>query len=190
MTESWEHTRLSHRDRQAASIAASALSLLTEYGASALTMAAIAERADVSRPTLYRYYGDVDAVLVGVAELITSHDEAFARLVREQPDPRSQLDFMAHAATADDHPDTSALLAALPPAGREIVAQHHTRTCALLVDVLQRGIDDNSFRSDLHPQDDAPLMLGLLAAANPSDPARAISLVHQLTEPNSQEPTP
>ena len=44
MAESWDDARLAHRHRQAASIATSALSLMTEHGASALTMAAIAER--------------------------------------------------------------------------------------------------------------------------------------------------
>lgn len=188
MAESWRHTRLAHRSRQAASIAASALSLLTEHGAPALTMAAIADEADISRQTLYRYYKDVDAVLVGVAELVTSHDQAFAQLTSEQPDPRSQLDLIANTTTGGGHADhnTAALLAVLPPAGRDIIAQHQARTCDLLSDVLQRGIDDGSFRHDLHPRADAPLILGLLAAADPSKSERAISLVHQLVESNQR----
>ena len=189
MAESWEDTRGAHRGRQAASIAASALSLVTEHGASALSMAAIADVAEVSRQTLYRYYRDVDAVLVGIAELVTSHDEAFAELISEQPDPRSQLDLIASTASGDDHGDqnAAALLAVLPPAGREVIAQHHARACDLLSDVLQSGIDDGSFRRDLRPSTDAPLLLGLLAAADPSKSERAISLIHQLVESQPKE---
>ncbi len=185
MAESWEHTRLDHRSRQTASIAASALSLLGEHGGPALTMAAIANHADISRQTLYRYYKDVDAVLVGIAELVTSHDEAFALLVGEQPDPTSQLDLIANTATANGHADqnTTALLAVLPPAGREIIAQHHARACDLLAQVLANGIDQGSFRNDLRPALDAPLILGLLAAAEPHASERAVMFVHRLVKP-------
>lgn len=188
MAENWKHTRLDHRTRQAASIAASALSLLIENGAPALTMAAIANHAEISRQTLYRYYQDVDAVLVGVAELVTSHDEAFAQLVGEQPDPNAQLDLIINTATSDDHAnhDTGALLAVLPPAGREIVAQHEARSSDLLAKVLQNGIDRGSFRHDLRPETDAPLILGLLTAAKPSAAERAGSLVLQLVEPQPE----
>lgn len=166
-------------------MAASALSLLAEHGGSALTMAAIADHADISRQTLYRYYKDVDAVLVGIAELVTSHDETFAQLVSEEADPRSQLELIAKTVTAHSHADqsTAALLAVLPPAGRKIVAQHQARASDLVAKVLQSGIDQGSFRHDLNPEADAPLILGLLAAAAPNAPERAISLVHQLVEP-------
>ncbi len=153
-------------------------------------MAAIADHADISRQTLYRYYKDVDAVLIGIAKLVTSHDEAFAQLVSEQPDPRSQLELIAKTATDDGHADqdTTALFAVLPPAGREIVAQHQSRARDLLAGVLQSGIDQGSFRHDLNPQADAPLILGLLAAAEPDVPGRAIALVFQLVEPQPKEP--
>jgi len=186
VSESWEHTRLDHRSRQAASIATAALSLLTQHGAPALTMAAIADKADVSRQTLYRYFKDIDAVLVGIAELVTSHDEAFAQLVRQQSDPRSQLELITSTATDDvpghDHPKTAALLAVLPPAGRDIVAQHQAQANNVLREVLQRGRDDGTFSADIDPGADAPLILGLLAAADPSNLERAITIVHQLVE--------
>ena len=192
MTESWEQTRLAHRDRQAAWIAASALALVIEHGAPALTMAAIAEQAAISRQTLYRYYQDVDAVLVGVAELATAHDEDLAHQVAEQPDVTSQLDLIARAATHNSHQDpahtmadhrppaTAALEAMLPPAGRRIIADHEARARRLLSLVLRRGMDDGTFRPDLSPEADAPLIFGLLAAADPHEPERAVSIVHQL----------
>lgn len=188
MTESWEKARLDHRGRQATSIAESALSLVTEHGGATLTMAAIADRAEMSRQTLYRYYKDVDAVLLGVADLVTSHDQAFVEMVREQPDPRSQLELIAETATGDGHAghDATALLAVLPPAGREIVAQHQARARNLLAEVLQRGIVQGNFRSDVDPHVDAPLILGLLDAAAPNAAERAITLVHRLVQPPSK----
>lgn len=186
MNERWDRTRLDHRSRQAASIAASAMALLTERGGPALTMAAIADQADVSRQTLYRYYKDVDAVLVGIAELVTSHDVDFARLVNEQPDPGSKLELIARTATGGDHGEQTAasLLAVLPPAGREIVVGHQERARDLLAEVLQRGVDQGSFRDDLVPRTDAQLILGILGAAGPNSSERAIFLVRRLVEPN------
>lgn len=188
MAESWEDARLTHRSRQADSIAASALSLLTDQGASALTMAAIADKADISRQTLYRYYKDVDAVFVGIAELITVHDEAFTQLVREQPNPPAQLDLIARTATSEDHGqhNIAALLVALPPAGRNIITHHQATAHDLLAEVLQRGIEDASFGDHIQPATDAPLILGLLDAADPAESERAIALVRQLVDPTKR----
>ena len=164
MTESWNQSRLAHRDQQAASIAASALSLIIEHGAPTLTMAAIAKAADISRQTLYRYYRDVDAVLVGVAELVASHDEDFEQLVAQEPNPRSQLDLIARTVVVGGgHGEHAAvaLAAVLPPKGRDVLMQHEARAVRLLSDVLSRGIDDGSFRSDIDPAADPPLILGL-----------------------------
>lgn len=192
MTESWHQARLAHRDHQAASIAASALSLIIQHGAPVLTMAAIAKAAAISRQTLYRYYRDVDAVLVGIAELVASHDNDFEQLVAQEPNPRSQLDLIARTVVAGGgHGEHTAvaLAAVLPPKGRDVLTEHEARVVRLLSDVLSRGIDDGSFRSDLDPDADPPLILGLLAAADTNGPERALTLVCRLVENQTKEPT-
>jgi len=155
-------------------------------------MAAVAREAGVSRQTLYRYYGDVDAVLVGIAELVAAHDEDFERLVAEQPDPGSQLDFVARTITGTGHAEHSAraLAALLPPEGRDVLSQHEARVHRLVGNVLRHGIDDGSFRNDLDPEADPPLIVGLLAAADPDQPERALALVQRLVETQTKEPKP
>lgn len=191
MADSWHQTRLAHRDHQAAAIAASALSLITEHGAPALTMAAIAKAADVSRQTLYRYYRDVDAVLVGVAELVAAHDEEFEQLVAREPNPRSQFDLIARTVAGAGHGEhtAAALVALLPPEGRDVLTRHQTRVHRLLSDVLGRGVDEGSFRTDVDLVTDPPLILGLLAAADADEAQRAILLAHRLVENQTKEPT-
>jgi len=189
MTDAWHETRSTHRSQQADSIANSALSLIIQHGAPGLTMAAIAKAADISRQTLYRYYEDVDAVLVGVAELIASHDEEFERLVAEQLNPTARLDLMARAIAGSGHgpEQASALHTVLPPQGRDVLAKHEARIHRLLAEVLRSGMDDGSFDNNLDPSADAPLILGLLTAADPGNPERAVQLVHHLTANQPKE---
>lgn len=186
MTSSWEQAKLDHRTRQSETIAHSALHLLLEQGASALTMAAIATAADISRQTLYRYYPDIDAVLVGIAELIANHDEQLETHVRSQTEPTTQLEALIHTvaqAGAHDNPDLAALRATLPPQARDILARHEQRVTDLLADVLRHGIDRGDFAADVEPANDAPLILGLAAAANPANRERAITLVDRIVNP-------
>ena len=190
MTTSWDRSRRAHRSRQAASIASAALALMTDHGASALTIAGVADAAEVSRQTVYRYYADIDAVLVGVAELVTSHDAAFERAVHDEPDPWSRLELIARTTASSAHgPEaTATLAAALPPQAREILDAHEGRIRTLLADVLRAGVDDGSFRPDLAPDDDARLILGLLTAAQPADVERALTHVQRLVTSTEQTP--
>lgn len=60
-------------------------------------MAAIAGAAGISRETLYRYYPDIDAVLVGIATSLASHDDAFEAHARQQADHRDLRDVRPHS---------------------------------------------------------------------------------------------
>jgi AcrR family transcriptional regulator len=186
---SWPESRQDHRARQAEDIAAAALSLLVEGGASALTMAALATAAGISRPTLYRYYRDVDAVLLGVAELVASHDEAFGAQVADLDDPAAQLDHIVTSiARAGNHGRD--LGAALPRLARERIAQHEASVEGLLVDVLEAGVGAGMFRHDIRPDADAPLILGLATAAGPDGTDRAVDLVHRLVDRHPRRESP
>lgn len=184
MRDDWERVTSEHRMRQADAIAHAALSLLLSRGASALTMAAVAEAADVSRQTLYRYFTDLDAVLIGIARLVAAQDDDLEALVRAEPDPVARLDALVRiVAEAADHDDVAlaALRTALPPEARDVLATHEDRIRQVLVDVLREGVSEGRLGSDVDPQRDAPRILGL-AAARPVDPERVITLVHRIVE--------
>jgi AcrR family transcriptional regulator len=191
VSDRWTDARLQHRSQQGQAIAGAALGLLTDRGAGALSMAAIAEAASVSRPTLYRYYRDLDAVLAGIAELIASHDDLVEEATRGEPDPAVRLDLLLGAvAGAVDHADaTTALRAALPPDARTVLSRHENLICRLLVETLAAGVDSGAFRRDMSPEADARMILGLVNAADPRDAQRAIALVHRLVDSTPQEGT-
>ena len=154
-------------------------------------MAAIADAAAVSRPTLYRYYRDVDAVLTGIADLIASHDDLFEQAVTREPDPAARLDLLlGSVAAAGDHAAlTTALHAALPPEAREVLTRHESRIRRVLTETLEAGVDSGAFRRDLSPAADAPLLLGLARAADRGHAHHAVALARRLVDPTPQERT-
>ena len=189
MSAEWEHARAVHRDRQATSIAECALALLLEHGLSAFTMARIADGAGISRQTLYRYYGDTDAVLTAIAALLAAHEDTLGCAIDDLPDPDAQLDFFA-STVIGAHPERQAesLLAALPPAGRDILDQHRQRSREILAGVLRTGVEHGRFRSDLIPDVDAQLLLGMLGAAGSDDLERVLDHIRHLVHPKENRP--
>ena len=63
MHASWDHTVDEHRSAQREAIAAAAWGLAQQRGPFAITMSQVAEAAGVSRPTLYKYFADVESML-------------------------------------------------------------------------------------------------------------------------------
>ncbi|WP_427890139.1 TetR/AcrR family transcriptional regulator [Kribbella sp. GL6] len=63
MPKLWEHTIASHRSAVQEAILDATAALVDERGVTGVSMAEVAQRAGVGRATLYKYFGDVDAVL-------------------------------------------------------------------------------------------------------------------------------
>jgi len=186
----WVEATRDYKDRQRHDIARAALDLLAEHGGAGLSMSTLAESAGISRPTLYRYYPDLDAVLVGIAQMVAEHDEAFAAMVLADPDPTGQL-HTALATIAHSAAHTTlagpALEAALPPAGRDVLRAHQERVRGLIVDILRSGVQDGSFAADVDPDTDAGLILGLAGQAQPDHLDRVHHLVGRILHPTEEE---
>jgi AcrR family transcriptional regulator len=94
----WVATLEAHRQAQRDQILDGALDLLTEGGIAGLTMAALAERAGVSRATLYHYFPSIDHVLAAWVgrEVRTTVDQLVAR-ANEISDPQERLRWLIEA---------------------------------------------------------------------------------------------
>jgi AcrR family transcriptional regulator len=169
MTSRWAQSRADHKTQQAADIARAAFGLLIREGTAGLSMAAIADAAGVARQTLYRYYPDLDAVLVGIARLVaeSEHDLADAVLASDDPDVQLETFIRTVFSTAPGHPSPAAIEALLPPEARELVADHEHRLIQLVAGILRRGVDAGAFRPDIDPTLDAHLLQRLIIAATP-----------------------
>jgi AcrR family transcriptional regulator len=63
MPKLWDDTIEAHHDAVSAAIFEATSLLVAEHGLAALSMAGIAQAAGIGRATLYKYFGDLDALL-------------------------------------------------------------------------------------------------------------------------------
>lgn len=155
MSATWERTIADHRATTRHRIIEGGMASLREQGLTGTTMTAIAERAGISRPTLYKHFPDVDHIM---AAIVT---EQFAHL-RARLDAELEADWPAirkveylvrlHVRAYASEPDRmgqGSLEAGMSPvvhdAVRRELADHH----ALIVTILREGEADGSFRSDI-----------------------------------------
>jgi len=189
----WSEVLEDHRAHQRERILAVALELLRERGMAALTMSAIAGQAGISRPTLYHYFPDVDAVLAAwVGQEIERSVSAMLGDARAIPDP---LDRLAHLVEtqartfASQHHRLSAehfeSEAGSPAVRREVEAQMAPLR-QLFADTIAEAGAAGLLRSPVDPVLAADLLLGLLGAirrrlvAGTLRPDDAVSAVMEL----------
>lgn len=129
MPKLWNETIASHRHavREAALDATAAV--VTESGLPAVTMSKIAERAGIGRATLYKYFPDIDAVLVAW------HDRQITRHLQHLAEVRDR--------TAGVGPRLRAVLEAYA----QILAHHHS---GAIVAGLHRGEHVRHAQQRLH----------------------------------------
>src|SRR5689334_17595572 len=138
MPKLWEHTIASHRSAVQEAILDAAAELVGERGVTGVSMAEVAQRAGVGRATLYKYFGDVDAVLSAwhhrqVAAHLQQLEEVWERTHRID-DVLEAYAFIRH-----EHPPTTA-----PSIHRQ---QHVDHARDQLIDFVAERLGD--VRSDV-----------------------------------------
>lgn len=160
-----------HRANQREHVLDAALELLREHGMPGLTMSALAERAGMSRPTLYHYFPDVDAVLAAwvgqemersvtalVADAVAI-DDPIARLAHLVETQARTFASQQHRLSAE-HFESEA---GSPAVRREVTARMEPLR-QLLADTVAQARDHGNLRSTIDPELAADLILGLLGA--------------------------
>ncbi|MFJ8017225.1 TetR/AcrR family transcriptional regulator [Streptomyces sp. NPDC096339] len=139
--------RESKKLRTRRQLAATALELFLERGFDAVSVADVAAAAEVSKPTLFRYFQSKEDL---VLDRFADHQDEAARIVRDRPAGRTPVGavhehFLAALAERDpitglcDHPDVLAFQGLLySTAGLESRIAHYTaREVELLAAVLE-----------------------------------------------------
>jgi AcrR family transcriptional regulator len=159
----WNETIEAHRAAVRDATLDTAAALIAEHGPASVTMSKIAERTGIGRATLYKYFPDVETILIAWHERqIGAHLEQLARIRDHAENPlRAVLD--AYAFIAYEH-DAGDPLAAMLHRG-EHVAEAQRRLRGFVADLLAEGARAGDIRDDVAPEELAGYCLHALTAA-------------------------
>jgi AcrR family transcriptional regulator len=161
----WDDTIEAHRRTVRDATLDTAAALVAERGLASVTMSQIAERAGIARATLYRYFPDVEAVLMAWHERQLDRHLNQLTEIRdrtEDADRRLEAVLTAYALIQHEHHDNP--LAALLHQG-EHVAHAHRRLAGLLEELIRDGAAAGDLRGDVPASELAAYCLHALTAA-------------------------
>jgi AcrR family transcriptional regulator len=161
----WNDTIEEHRRsvRDAALDATAAL--VADHGLASVTMSQIATDTGIGRATLYKYFPDVDAILVAWHERqVGAHLEQLVAVRDRVGDPRERLEAVLSTYAFIAHEHERSDLAALLHDG-EHVAQATRHLQHFVRDLLVEGVRAGEVRDDVAPDELASYCLHALTAA-------------------------
>ena len=176
MPRLWNETLEAHRAAVRDAILETTWALVAEHGLRSVTMSQIAQKTGIGRATLYKYFPDIEAILLAWHERqITGHLEHLAA-VRDQAGgagERLDAELEAYALLSREsrgHHDTEH--AAFLHRG-EHVARAQQQLRDLIRDLLIEAAKTGEVRDDVAPEELASYCLHALAAAHslPSEAA-------------------
>ena len=172
MPKLWNESLEAHRREVRDAILDTTAALVAKHGLHSVTMSQIAEETGIGRATLYKYFADVEAMLVAWHERqITAHLEHLARVRDQAGDAGERLEAVleAYAYICHEHHETQ--LSALLHRG-EHVARARQQLSRFIRDLITEGAETGDLRDDVAPDELASYCLHALAAAS-SLPSKA-----------------
>jgi AcrR family transcriptional regulator len=173
MPKLWNETIEAHRAAVRDAILETTVALVAEHGLRSVTMSRIAEEAGIGRATLYKYFPDVEAILLAWHERhVAGHLEHLAELREGAGDARERLEAVLEAYALIQHKRRATELAALLHRD-EHVAEAQQHLTDIIRDLLTEATGTGDVRGDIAPDELASYCLHALAAASslPSEAA-------------------
>jgi AcrR family transcriptional regulator len=163
----WNETIEAHRAAVRDAILEATWALVAEHGLRSVTMSRIAEKTGIGRATLYKYFPDVEAILVAWHERhVIGHLEHLAELRDQAGDARERLEAMLEAYALIQHKRHATELAAFLHRDEHVArAQQHLTDIIrdLLIEAAEKT---GEVRDDVAPEELASYCLHALAAAS------------------------
>jgi AcrR family transcriptional regulator len=182
MPKLWSETIEAHRREVRDAILETTAALVAEHGLLSVTMSQIAEGTGIGRATLYKYFSDVEAILLAWHERgIKGHLEYLSDVRDRAGDARGRLEAVLEGYAFIDHEHHGTeqhrghlqdpVLSALLHKGGH-VARAHGELWAMIRDLIAEAAQKGDIRDDVAPAELASYCLHALAAAS-SLPSKA-----------------
>lgn len=165
----WNDTIEAHRREVRDTVMQTTATLVAERGLRSVTMSAIAEQSRIGRATLYKYFSDVEAILLAWHERqVADHLDQLIRARERADGPAERLEAVlrAYALTAHErHGHFDADLTTFLHRDESVVAARH-QLHALVGGLLSDAATAGHVRDDVTPGELVHYCLHALAAAN------------------------
>jgi AcrR family transcriptional regulator len=165
----WSRTIEAHRREVRDAILDTTAALVAEQGLLSLTMSQIAEEAGIGRATLYKYFSDVEAILLAWHERqIAGHLQHLAEVRDQGGDAGQRLEAVLSTyalISHDSHGHHNTELAALMHRDEQ-VARAEQQLRAMIRSLLAEAADAGQVRDDVMPDELASYCLHALTAAS------------------------
>ena len=172
MPKLWDETIEAHRRAVRDATLDATAALVAEHGLRSVTMSQIAAETGIGRATLYKYFSDVEAILVAWHERqVTGHLEHLAAVRDRAGDPGERLEAVLEAFALISHERHDSELAALLHR-REHVARAQQHLSRFISDLVAEVAKTGRLRDDVAPDELASYCLHALTAAG-SLPSKA-----------------
>ena len=172
MPKLWNETIEAHRRAVRDATLDTTAALVAEYGLASVTMSQIAGETGIGRATLYKYFSDVESILVAWHERqVAGHLEHLAAVRDKAGSTGERLEAVLEAYALISHERRNTELAALLHQGKHVArAKQHLND--LIQDLLTEGVETGNLRDDVAPNELASYCLHALTAAS-SLPSKA-----------------
>jgi AcrR family transcriptional regulator len=177
----WNETIEAHHRAVGDAILSTTAVLVAERGLASVTMSEIAKETGIGRATLYKYFSDVEAILVAWHQhQIASHLKHLVEIRDQVSDAGARLEAVleAYALISQEHHGSE--LAALLHRG-EHVARARRQLRDLVRGLLVEASKTGDIRDDVSPNELATFCLHALTAANGLPSAAAVRRLVKVT---------
>jgi AcrR family transcriptional regulator len=183
MPRLWNETIEAHRREVRDAILDTTWALVAEHGLLSVSMSQIAEKTGIGRATLYKYFPDVESILLAWHERhVSGHLEHLAEVRDRSGDARERLEAVleAYALIQYNHEERGTELGTLLHRG-EHVARAQQRLHEMIRDLLTEGAETGHVRDDVAPDELAGYCLHALAAAGSLSSESAVRRLVRVT---------
>jgi AcrR family transcriptional regulator len=186
----WEQSVDEHRRAVREAILDTTAALAVERGVRSVTMSHVAQSVGIGRATLYKYFGDVEAILLAWHQRqVAAHTRQLHDLAQDGRPPVERLEAVLGELAAIYFEHHGSELAALLHHGPHI-AQAEQRLNATLHALIGEAVDDDAVRDDVPVDELVAYITHALGAASTLPSRNAVRRLVATTMTGIRRPSP